>query len=137
MRVSQRLDYALRALTALAQEPQGSPIVAGELADRLGLPRRFLEQQVTTLAKNGLVSCRRGTSGGCSLARPADTITVAEVVKAIQGDIIDIPRTTGSAVAEMWSDSAEVLGGVLGRVTIRTLAERQAELDSQAAMYYI
>jgi Rrf2 family protein len=137
MRVSQRLDYALRALTALADEPGGRPIAVGALAERLGLPRRFLEQQVTSLAKSGLVTCRRGAAGGCALARPPEGITVAEVVRSMQGEIIDVPHTSDSAVAEMWADAAVLLAAVLEETTLRVLADRQAAIDAAAAMYYI
>lgn len=138
MRVSQRLDYALRALTALAQRPAGRPVVAGDLAAELGLPKRFLEQQITALAKRGLVACQRGAAGGCVLARQADDITVAEVVRAVQGEVLDIPHNSGSAVAEMWNEAAGSLSHALGDITLRQLADRQSEIDAQRApMYYI
>jgi Rrf2 family protein len=138
VRVSQRLDYAVRALTALAQEPAGQAVVAGELAARLNLPRRFLEQQITALAKRGLVSCTRGAAGGCTLSRPAEAVTVADVVLAVQGDVLDVPRTRDSAVAEMWSDADSALTRALRAVTLKDLATRQSELDAAAApMYYI
>lgn len=138
MRVSQRLDYTLRGLTALAQQPPGSHVAAGEIADALGLPRRFVEQQFTALSRAGLVECRRGSGGGCALARPADEITVGEVVRASQGTVIDVPKVTGSAVSDMWSDAAASLEAALEGVTLEQLAARQRELDAQAApMYYI
>jgi Rrf2 family protein len=138
MRVSQRLDYAMRALTALAQQPPGRPVVAGDLAATLGLPKRFLEQQITALGKRGLVSCQRGAAGGCVLARPAEEITVADVVRAVQGEVLDVPHTNDSAVAEMWAAAAEALARALDDVDLRRLAERQTELDEgREAMYYI
>lgn len=138
MRVSQRLDYALRALTALAQQPPGRAVVAGDLAATLGLPKRFLEQQITALAKRDIVTCQRGASGGCALARPAEKITAADVVRAVQGDVLDVPHTTGSAVAEMWAGAARALTDALEDVTLRQLADRQQELEAAAVpMYYI
>src|SRR5450759_1460154 len=138
MRVSQRLDYALRALTALAAIPAGTYVVAGDLADELGLPKRFLEQQLTALAKRGLVTCQRGAGGGCGLGRPAAQITVADVVRALQGDVLDVPRVTGSAVSEMWAAAAAGLESDLERVDLEVLAKRQASLDAAAMpMYYI
>jgi Rrf2 family protein len=138
VRVSQRLDYTLRGLTSLAQSPPGSLVAAGDVADRLGLPRRFVEQQFTLLARAGLVECRRGAGGGCALARDAGEITVAQVVRAVQGTIIDVPRVTGSAVSDMWSDSAAALEAALGGVTLAELAGRQKEYDARTSpMYYI
>lgn len=138
MRVSQRLDYVLRALTAMAQLPPGSTVVAGDLAVRLNLPKRFLEQQMTALAKRGLVSCQRGAGGGCALAKPAEDITVGDIVRALLGDVLDVPRTSGSAVAEMWRDAADRFESSLDGVTLHGLAERQNEIDAAAQpMYYI
>ncbi len=138
MRVSQRLDYALRALTALAQQPPGRPVVAADLASKLRLPRRFLEQQVTALARHGLVSCRRGAAGGCVLARPAGRISMADVVRAVEGEVLDVPHLARSATSEMWQAVAHDLSDVLEAVTLERLAERQSELDGAAAsMYYI
>jgi Rrf2 family protein len=138
MRVPQRLDYALRALVLLALQPFGEYIAAGDLAERLSLPRRFVEQQVTALARAGIVRCRRGASGGCALARPADEIAVLDVVEAVQGAALDVPHVTGSAASAMWGDAAEHLQGFLATVSLAELAERQRTLDGAATpMYWI
>ena len=138
MRVSTRLDYALRALVALAERPPGSRIAAGAVADAMGLPRRFVEQQLTVLARESLVDCRRGAGGGCALARPADQISVGEVVRALQGAVLDVPHTTGSAVTEMWGRAAETLEVGLDGVTLADLASRQIAMDAELApVYYI
>jgi Rrf2 family protein len=138
MRVSQRLDYTVRGLVALAGEPPGTSVVAGEIADRLGLPRRFLEQQFTTVAKRGILTCQRGASGGCALARPASEITVGEIVRAVQGTVLDVPRVTAAASSEMWASVASALADAIDGVTLADLAARQASIDEGAVpMYYI
>lgn len=138
MRISQRLDYALRALVLLASAEPGRHIAAGELADRLGMPRRFVEQQITLLSRAGVVVCRRGASGGCVLSRPADEITVRDVVTALHGDVIDIPQQPDSATAEMWANAAVSMAEFLSGITLGELAARQREIDSmRAPMYYI
>ncbi len=138
MRVSQRLDYALRVLVLLAMQPAGKPVAAGELAERLGLPRRFAEQQVSALSRAGIVQSRRGAAGGCALARPAETISVRDVVEAVEGEVLDVPQQTGSAAAEAWADAAAALAVSLSRVDLGTLARRQRVLDAESnPMYYI
>jgi len=138
MRVSQRLDYALRALVLLAEQPAGSWVAAGDLAERLRLPRRFVEQQVTALSRAGVVSCRRGASGGCALSRRAEEITVREIVLALHGEVLDVPHQPGSATAELWKQASHSLEDFLGEVSLCELAERQRELDAESApMYYI
>lgn len=138
MRVSQRLDYALRAAVLLAAQPPGSFVAAGDLADRLGLPRRFVEQQITALARAGVVECRRGAAGGCALARPADQVSARDVVLAVHGEVLDVPLQTDSAAAEAWQHAAAALEEHLSAVDLATLAARQRELDAAASpMYYI
>ena len=138
MRVSQRLDYSLRLLTALAQQPPGTLSGAGELAESLGLPRRFLELQANALAKRGLIECKRGTGGGCALARPAENITIVDVVEAIDGSVFDAPLATGTAASEVWRQAGTVLGDYLASVTLADLAARQGALDAKRApMYFI
>jgi Rrf2 family protein len=132
------LDYAVRALVLLAMQPSEQFIAAGELADRLGLPRRFVEQQITALSRAGIVECRRGASGGCALARAARDVSVFDIVQAVQGDVLDVPRVTGSAASALWQDAAHELGGYLQSVSLEGLAERQRNLDGAASsMYWI
>lgn len=138
MRVSQRLDYAIRALVLLAEQEPGQWVAAGELAEKLRLPRRFVEQQITTLSRSGIVQCRRGAAGGCTLARSAAAITVRDVVLGLHGEILDVPHQPGSASAELWQQAALTLADYLDGVTLEDLAQRQRELDASAApMYYI
>jgi Rrf2 family protein len=138
MRVPQRVDYALRVLALLAVEPPDTYVAAGELASRLVLPKRFVEQQVTVLARVGIVRSRRGASGGCALALEPSQITVRDVVLAIQGDVLDVPRQRDQATAEVWRRAAMVLDEFLGEVTLADIASRQREIDAQSApMYYI
>lgn len=138
MRVSQRLDYTLRMAVALGRLPFGTTAAAGELAMALGLPRRFGEQQMTALAKTGIVKSRRGTSGGASLAKQASEITALDIVRAVQGEALDVPRSAASATAELWADAAEALEKRLAATTLEDLVKRQAEIDAaETPMYFI
>lgn len=136
MRVSQRLDYGLRGMIALAAMRPGAAVAAGDIADRLGLPRRFVEQQFTSLSKRGLVRCQRGAGGGCALARPAESISVGEIVRAIQGTVLDVPHVSGSAASEMWAGAAREVEAALDRTTLADLAARQRHLDEEAVFIY-
>lgn len=132
MRVSQRLDCALRALVELADRGEGERVSAGAVAARLGLPRRFCEQQLTALARAGIVECRRGGGGGCSLTRPAGEVTLADVVTAVEGGVLDVPHTAMSATAEAWASAGLALGDALAGLTLADVAVRQRELDAEA-----
>ena len=138
MRVSQRLDYALRALVLLAEQPAESWVVAGDLAERLALPKRFVEQQITALSRAGILACRRGATGGCALALAAESVSVLDVATALEGEVIDVPRQPGSATAEMWRTASDSLCAFLSGVSLADLAARQKQLDRETApMYYI
>ena len=136
MRVSQRVDYALRTLLVLASQQGDGFVAAGDLADRLNFPRRFVEQQITELARAGIVRSRRGASGGCALARPADAITALEVVEAIQGAAFDIPHHADSAVTEMWEAVQGSAESVLAATTLASLVAKQRTLDSARVAFY-
>ena len=89
MRVSTRGDYASRALLSLAlAEDLTVPTSVRDLAQRTGLPRPYLEQILLSLKGVGLVRSKRGVGGGYVLARPIASITLAEVVAAVDGPIV-------------------------------------------------
>ena len=89
MRVSTRGDYASRALLSLAlRDNLSTPTSVRDLAERTGLPQPYLEQILLSLKGVGLVRSKRGVGGGYVLARPAETITLAEVVAAVDGPIV-------------------------------------------------
>jgi Rrf2 family protein len=89
MQISARADYALRALLTLAASDGG--LVKGEtLASAQDLPLRFLENILTDLRRSGLVASRRGAEGGYQLARPADQIDVATVIRATDGPLAGV-----------------------------------------------
>lgn len=123
---------------ALARQLEGAFAGSGDLADRLGLPRRFLELQVSTLKSAGLVRCRRGAGGGCALARSATEISVADIVSAVEGAVLDVPKTQASAAAEAWLRASTVLHDELASITLAELAARQTALDAESSpVYYI
>jgi len=88
--LSSKARYALRALVELAREP-GGQITAGELATRADAPRKFLEAILLELARRRIVVSRRGKFGGYSLARPADMISFAEVIRILDGPLALAP----------------------------------------------
>jgi Rrf2 family protein len=88
VRVSTRGDYASRALLSLAlRDNYASPTSVRDLAERTGLPQPYLEQILLSLKGVGLVRSKRGVGGGYVLARPAEAITLAEIVAAVDGPI--------------------------------------------------
>src|SRR5580698_742405 len=88
--LSSKARYALRALVELARG-DGVQLTAGELAERADAPRKFLEAILLELSRRGVVVSRRGKLGGYSLARGAETITFAEVIRVIDGPLALAP----------------------------------------------
>jgi Rrf2 family iron-sulfur cluster assembly transcriptional regulator len=89
MRVSTRGDYASRALLSLAlRDDLSAPVSVRDLAERTGLPQPYLEQILLSLKGVGLVRSKRGVGGGYVLARSAESITLAEIVAAVDGPIV-------------------------------------------------
>src|SRR3954454_24443178 len=128
MRVSAKTDYALRAIVELASSGDGTTPVKGErLASSQGIPLRFLENILLQLRHAGLVDSRRGAEGGYRLARPAEDIALADVIRAIDGPLAGVggvrPESLGfGGVAEpmrdVWIAVRASLRGVLEQVTL-------------------
>jgi Rrf2 family protein len=95
--LSQKAKYALRALLALAEQPSGSPLLISQIADSQRIPKRFLEQILLDLKFHGLVASRRGKHGGYVLVKPADLISLADVVRLIDGPIAPLPCLSRTA----------------------------------------
>ena len=85
MRISKKTDYALRALFTLVDHSGGAPIPIRELARRNDVPKRFLEQIMLALKRAKYVRSSKGQRGGYQLAKPADEITLAEIVRQCDG----------------------------------------------------
>src|ERR1022692_203811 len=89
MRVSAKVDYALRALLELAAAPPG-PVKGERLAKAQDIPPKFLENILTELRHAEIVASQRGVDGGYRLAKPAAEISVADVVRALEGPIASV-----------------------------------------------
>lgn len=90
MRVSARADYAIRALLELAASAGANPLRAEAIARAQGIPAKYLENLLGDLRRARLVASQRGTEGGYRLARPAAEISLAEVIRAIDGPLAGV-----------------------------------------------
>ncbi len=89
MRLSARVDYALRAAVALAG--YGDRWVSAEqIAEDQGIPRKFLESILLQLRRGGIATSKRGSEGGHQLARPGDQISLADVIRAVDGPLVGV-----------------------------------------------
>src|ERR1700681_1838682 len=105
MNISVKSEYALLAVFDLALQAAGEPVKIADIARRQAIPQKFLELILASLKQGGFVESRRGAEGGYLLARPADQITVGEVLRFIEGPQDRKARrrkTHESPFGEMW-----------------------------------
>ena len=126
MRVSAKVDYALRAMAELAAAPPGLT-TAEQLATAQQIPPKFLESILAQLRNGGLVASQRGAEGGYRLAKPAYAITIADVIRAIDGPLANVAGTrpdalhlSGSAapLRDVWVSLRSSIRAVLEHVTV-------------------
>ena len=131
MRVSAKTDYALRAAVELAAAGGGGPVKGEKLATSQSIPLRFLENILLQLRHAGIVESRRGADGGYRLARPSEEITLADVIRAIDGPLAGVsgqrPETldfkgSSEPLREVWVAVRASLRGVLEQVTLADVA---------------
>jgi Rrf2 family protein len=97
VRVSAKADYAVRAAAELAAAGEG-PVKGERLAEAQDIPLQFLEHILLEMKHAGIVRARRGAKGGYWLARPADDITIAEIVRAVEGPIAHVQSSPPEAI---------------------------------------
>ncbi len=133
MQVSARVDYALRAMTELAAASRESTAVARrgmEIAASQGIPKKFMENILFDLRRAGFIKARRGAGGGYQLARSADQVTLADIIRAVEGPLANVRgewpeevRYTGAAelLQTVWIAVRANLRAVLESVTLNDL----------------
>src|SRR5215510_5946287 len=141
MRVSAKADYAVRAAAELAAAEEGSPVKGERLADAQQIPLQFLEHILLELKHAGIVRARRGAKGGYWLARPADEVTIADIVRAVEGPIAHVQssppesieyRGNAEHLQEVWIAVRASLRTVLEHVTLADLVGERDVLEHGA-----
>jgi Rrf2 family protein len=131
VRVSAKADYALRACVELASLQADGAVKGERIAQAQEVPLKFLENILSDLRHAGLVRSQRGVEGGYWLARPAEEITLAEVIRAVEGPLANVrgvrPESieyAGSAkpLREVWVAVRASLRSVLEEVTLADVA---------------
>jgi Rrf2 family protein len=129
VRVTTRTRYAIRALYDLAFHRRGKAAQAREIAERQEIPPRYLEQILRDLRRAGIVEARRGPRGGYALARAPETVSLADVVRAVRGPLEQMfaleeaPARAGRRPRRRAAEAEpDVPGLVWGEVTGRLIA---------------
>jgi len=134
VRVSAKSDYALRALIELASRTDGGPVSAEEMGKAQDIPHGFLQAILADLRRSGIVMSQRGQSGGWRMARDAASVTVADVIRAVDGPLVSVYGLRPEAVSynekadvlqHVWIAARSSLRDVFEQVTIAGLAENR------------
>ena len=132
MRTTAKADYAVRAAVELAAAGAGDPVKAEQISEAQSIPLNFLENILAELRRGGIVESRRGAAGGYLLGRPAEEITVADVIRAVEGPLAnvrgvspDLLEYQGSAerLRDVWVALRANVRGVLEQVTLADIAK--------------
>ena len=138
MHVTAKADYAVRAVVELANSNQQSPRKVDDVAQAQGIPVSFLENILTQLRSAGVVRSQRGPEGGYWLAKPADEINLAQIIRAVEGPLVGIrgqrPEEveyagSSEALREVWIALRANLRKVLERVTVAEVAAGKLPRD--------
>jgi Rrf2 family cysteine metabolism transcriptional repressor len=137
MKISQKLEYACRAMAQLAKYHDGRTLTRLEdLAQREAVSGNFLVQILNDLRRAGLIESRRGKAGGYLLGRNANLITLRQVVEAVDPSLLQCSVTregdSGQSVRRAWDQVSSGLQQALEGITVETLASAQGD-----PMFYI
>jgi Rrf2 family transcriptional regulator, cysteine metabolism repressor len=141
MRLSIKGDYGVRAMLDLAERAGQGPVQSEAIARRQQVSEAYLDQLLTLLRRAGLVKSTRGPRGGHELARPAESITLAQVLAALEGDFLDVGPAADVDLPsvrvqrEVWDQVRDAAGRILDRATLQSLLQRQGELTAQLRYY--
>jgi Rrf2 family protein len=140
MRISARCDYACRALLELALHwPQDEPLTIHAIAEKQGIPIRYLVQILIALKNHGFVSSSRGKMGGYNLAVEPKEIYLGEVLRRLGGAFLPVAgsaKRKGSVFADVWKEAELAMSRVLDKVTFEDICEKMKE-EGKVLFYQI
>ena len=131
-------EYAIKAMLDLALQRERGLIPIQEIADRQKIPQRYLEQVLLSLKRAGLLTSKRGSTGGYHLTRDPEEITVGAVLRAVEGTRSTFQASESPDLADLWLEVSEAVSKVVDRVTFGELVGRARERRGRARpMYHI
>ena len=123
MRISARADYAVRAALLLAAAPDGALVSSESIATAEAIPASFLEGILTSLRRAGIAESRRGANGGFRLARDATSVSIADVVRAVDGPLVFVRDSRPSDLQYTGASTGLLDVWVALRASVRTVLE--------------
>ncbi len=147
MLVSQKSQYALRAVFELARRNGGLPVKIADIAEAQAIPQRFLEVIMSQLKQGGFVESRRGKQGGYLLVRSPEDLKIGEVLRFVEGPLGPVGCVMGGAKKDcrlygncaflpMWEKVRNAVSDVYDKTTFQDLVDQQAEKTKKAVLCY-
>lgn len=149
MIVTQKCQYAMRAVFELAKREGRGPVKINEIAEVQAIPQRFLENILNQLKQGGVVESRRGKEGGYLLARPAGEITTTTIIRLIEGPVYAVECTSSTGGEErcplrgdcvflpLWDRARQALEAVYDATTFADLVRQEQERKEQNNLTYV
>lgn len=144
MNLSQKCQYAVRAVLELAKQYGHGPVAISQIAANQAIPQRFLENILNDLKPTGLIESRRGIQGGYLLARDPATITVGEVIRVVDGPLDPVkcigerntpccPLKNTCSLIDLWSRAKAAVEAVYDGASFQDLVEQEQQLRGSTA----
>ncbi len=140
MQLSMTGEYAVRTMIHLASSPPGELVQICDISEQWDIPEGFLRKIVAQLSKDGLIRSQRGAGGGIQLSRPADTLTLLDVIEAVEGKLFLNKCLIASgtchldqscAVHHVWCEAQNSLRAILNQKSLAALASGLRNTSSQ------
>lgn len=147
MVLSQKSQYAVRAVFELAKRHGTGPVTTAQVAEAQCIPVRFLENILSQLRQTGVVESVRGKEGGYRLSRAPRDLTVGEVLRVIQGPVAEIacaepvggdtcPLRPGCVLLPMWEKAHRAMMDVYDETSLQDLVDQEREADASHVLDY-
>ena len=137
MKISAKDEYACAAVLELSLNYNSeAPVRVQDIADRQGIPMKFLFQIMQILKRVDIVRSRRGTEGGYILGRVPSQISVGDVIRAVSGPFVQMSSMDSGKFKPIWIEVDKAISGVLNNITFEELVRRERSSQRQL-MYHI
>jgi Rrf2 family protein len=139
--LSKKAKYALQACLALAREPSSRPVLIADIAEKDGIPKKFLEIILLDLRNAGMLASRKGKGGGYFLARTPQTIMIGQIVRLMDGPLAPVPCVSQTAyqpcsdcqnektcgIRMVMKNVRDAIAGILDQTSLQDVVDRMKE----------
>lgn len=132
MRITSKSDYALKLLVDLAEHYESGYISLSDISKRMNISKKYLEQIVPMLAKNGIIQANRGNKGGYMLSVSPQRCTLGDILKATEGSVLSL-STSDDDLQFVWKEVGEAIEKAVNSITLQDIIERRNDCYN----YYI